>query len=235
MSLTWQSPGDSEPKSFLLMPMIQLSLSTLLPPCPVGPDAASSSVEQSIPAHAYTAAASLGFRPLLNIKPASVLCWRRFQQEENAVITGYWNWTLVQNRIEICFVRLECDRCTLCTELPIHAGTGVWITGQGPKKWSSSESLCFHAFKIANQKAMVILKLQPNTSQETKDDLYLIVVLVWTTLEQQTPWLILHTKDKKVSNTISFSLAWMYLAYSSATSVHVSTSSMHCSWFADGE
>lgn len=82
---------------------------------------------------------------------------------------------------------------------------------------------------------MVILKMQPNTYQEIKDDLYLIVVLVWITLEQQTPWLILHTTDKKVSNTISFSLAWIYLAYPSATSVHVSTSSMHCSWFADGE
>lgn len=44
---------------------------------------------------------------------------------------------------------------------------------------------------------MVILKMQPNTYQEIKDDLYLIVVLVWITLEQQTPWLILHTTDKK--------------------------------------
>lgn len=33
----------------------------------------------------------------------------------------------------------------------------------------------------------------------------------------------------------SFSLAWMYLACPSSTSVHASTSSMHCSWFADGE
>lgn len=64
-----------------------------------------------------------------------------------------------------------------------------------------------------------------NKSKETKDDPYLIVVSV-TTLGQQTSWLILHTTDKKVSNSISFSLAWMYLAYPSATSVHVSTSSM---------
>lgn len=131
----------------------------------------------------------------------SALCWRRFQQEENAVITGYWNWTLVQNRIETCLVRLECDCCTLWAELPIHAGTGAWITGQGPKKWSSSESPCFHAFKIPKQKAMVILEMQPNTSQETNNDLYLIIILV-TTLGQQ--WLILHTTDKKVSNTSLF-------------------------------
>lgn len=90
---------------------------------------------------------------------------------------------LVQNRIEICFVRLECDCCTLCAELLIHAGTGAWITGQGPKKWSSSESPCFHAFKIPNQKAMVTSK-SSQTHLKTKDDLYLIIVLV-TTLDEQ--------------------------------------------------
>lgn len=43
---------------------------------------------------------------------------------------------------------------------------------------------------------MVILKMQPpNTSQETKDDLYLMAVWM-TTLGQQTPWLRLHTTDK---------------------------------------
>lgn len=77
---------------------------------------------------------------------------------------------------------------------------------------------------------MVILKMQPNKSQETKDDPYLIAVSV-TTLGQQTSWLI----NKKVSNTISFSLAWMFLAYPSDTSVYVSTSSICCNWFADGE
>lgn len=48
---------------------------------------------------------------------------------------------------------------------------------------------------------MAILEMQPDKSQETNNDLYLIIVLV-TTLEQQ--WLILHTTDKKVSNTIFF-------------------------------
>lgn len=130
---------------------------------------------------------------------------------------------------------LLCDSCTLCTEPPIHIGIEAWITGRRTNKWSNSESPCFHAFKIAKTKLMVIKKKQPNKSKENKDDPYWITVLV-TTLGQQTSWLILCITDKKVSITIFFYLIWMYLTHSvSYLCAYVSTSSTHCSWFADGE
>lgn len=74
---------------------------------------------------------------------------------KKAEIMGYWNWIFtVQNRAQICFVRLEFDSHTLHTEPPIHVGTETWITGWRPTKWSNSESPHFHAFKIPNTKLM---------------------------------------------------------------------------------
>lgn len=84
-----------------------------------------SSAEQSTHAHAYTAAAPWIQASAQHQGNTAALCWRRFQQEENAVITGCWNWTLVHSTIETCFVRLEWDCCTLWAELPTHAGTGA--------------------------------------------------------------------------------------------------------------
>lgn len=47
------------------------------------------------------------------------------------------------------------------------------------------------------------------------------------TVLQQTPWLLWHTPEKKVSSSNSVSLGWMYLGY--AVSYLSATSSMHCS------
>lgn len=78
-----------------------------------------------------------------------------FNRRKKAEIMGYWNWIFtVQNRVQICFVRLEFDSHTLHTEPPIHVGTETWITGWRPTKWSNSESPHFHAFKIPNTKLM---------------------------------------------------------------------------------
>lgn len=78
-----------------------------------------------------------------------------FNRRKKAEIMGYWNWIFtVQNRAQICFVRLEFDSHTLHTEPPIHVGTETWITGWRPTKWSNSESPHFHAFKIPNTKLM---------------------------------------------------------------------------------
>lgn len=140
----WRPPGDSEPKSFPLTHTIQLSFNILLSPCPDGLDAAICSWTK----HAHTCWPpwqvhwDLGLRLRLSQCLSSLL--EGLLAGGDSVTMGYWNWTfVVQSWVEKCFVKLQFDSCTLCTEPPIHIGMEARITDWRPKTWSNSESPCF--------------------------------------------------------------------------------------------